>query len=330
MAWTDGVDYSTGQLISATIWNNYLGAAGNIDLTAPGVVTTAGDLVYATGDNTLARLAKGTARQTLAMNSGATAPEWAASSRSVLTTAGDVMYASGTNTPARLAKGTARQNLTMNSGATAPEWTASPASTLTAKADILSATAANTPARLAVGSNDTVLTADSGESTGLKWASVGGGITHASQWRLTTQFAGDAAPIASNLEEVDAPTGFGVLGSSMTESSGVFTFPVTGYWKIQFVAAWFHTAVSEYSDAGIWTTPDNSNYSKASYGVSGNAASGTASQYGNPQAEYIFDVTNTSTHKCQFRVYTADDLAVVKGDSGFNYTYMTFIRLGDT
>ena len=77
MAWTDGVDYSTGQLISATIWNNYLGAAGNIDLTAPGVVTTAGDLVYATADNTLARLASsGGGNKFLQMNSGATAPAW--------------------------------------------------------------------------------------------------------------------------------------------------------------------------------------------------------------------------------------------------------------
>ena len=77
MAWTDGVNYSTGQLISATIWNNYLGAAGNIDLTAPGVVTTAGDVVYATADNTLARLASsGGGDKFLQMNSGATAPAW--------------------------------------------------------------------------------------------------------------------------------------------------------------------------------------------------------------------------------------------------------------
>jgi hypothetical protein len=40
------------------------------------VVTAAGDLLYATASRTLARLAKGTARQLLAMNSGATAPEW--------------------------------------------------------------------------------------------------------------------------------------------------------------------------------------------------------------------------------------------------------------
>ena len=127
MAWVDGVDYSTGQLISATIWNNYLGAGNNIDLTAPGVVTTKGDVVAATADNTLARIA--------------------------------------------------------------------------------------------LGANDTVLTADSSESAGVKWAAAAsGGLTAASQWRLTADFTGDAAPISSNLEEVDAPTAFGVLGSSMTVS----------------------------------------------------------------------------------------------------------------
>lgn len=87
-----------------------------------GKATTAGDLLYATAANTLARLGIGTARQVLATNSGATAPEWVASLQSLLTAAGDIIYASSANTPARLAKGTAAQVLTMNSGATAPEW----------------------------------------------------------------------------------------------------------------------------------------------------------------------------------------------------------------
>ena len=39
---------------------------------------TAGDVLYATGSTTLAKLAKGTAGQALKMNSGATAPEWGA------------------------------------------------------------------------------------------------------------------------------------------------------------------------------------------------------------------------------------------------------------
>ena len=52
---------------------------------------TAGDIVYASGATTLAKLAKGTAAQVLTMNSGATAPEWAAAAEaSPLTTKGDL------------------------------------------------------------------------------------------------------------------------------------------------------------------------------------------------------------------------------------------------
>lgn len=58
------------------------------------VLTTAGDTLYASSNNTPARLAKGTARQVIQMDSSAAAPEWAASPQSVLTTAGDILYAS--------------------------------------------------------------------------------------------------------------------------------------------------------------------------------------------------------------------------------------------
>ena len=42
------------------------------------VITTAGDLIYGTAADTVARLGIGTAGQVLQVNSGATAPEWAA------------------------------------------------------------------------------------------------------------------------------------------------------------------------------------------------------------------------------------------------------------
>jgi hypothetical protein len=41
------------------------------------VITTAGDLIYGTAADTVARLGIGTANQVLRVNSGATAPEWA-------------------------------------------------------------------------------------------------------------------------------------------------------------------------------------------------------------------------------------------------------------
>ena len=67
---------------------------------------TSGDILYASGTTTLAKLAKGTAAQVLTMNSGATAPEWAAAAEaSPLTTKGDIYVHTG-SANARLAAGT--------------------------------------------------------------------------------------------------------------------------------------------------------------------------------------------------------------------------------
>ena len=120
MAWTAPTDRLTGDIISAAQWNALLGATGDLSLTATGIVTTQGDTVYATAANTLARLAKGTAYQALAMNAGATAPSWQASPTSALTTTGDVLYASAANTLARLGIGSASQVLTVAGGV--PTW----------------------------------------------------------------------------------------------------------------------------------------------------------------------------------------------------------------
>ena len=139
---------------------------------------TAGDVLYATGTTTLAKLGKGTAEQILSMNSGATAPEWttaaatAGGTGQTGFTAGDILYANSTTTLTKLAKGTGLQGLQTNSGATAPEWAASPQSVLTAAGDILYASGANTLAKLAKGSDDEVLTLASGVPS---WASASGG-----------------------------------------------------------------------------------------------------------------------------------------------------------
>lgn len=61
---------------------------------------TAGDLLYATGSTTLAKLAKGTSLQQLRMNSGATAPEWATISAGITgtLTSTRIPFASGAST----------------------------------------------------------------------------------------------------------------------------------------------------------------------------------------------------------------------------------------
>ena len=147
---------------------------------------TAGDILYASGTTTLSKLAKGTAEQVLAMNSGATAPDWGSVDLTVLPTitaakggtgqtsytTGDTVYASGSTAVSKLGIGTARQALQTNSGATAPEWVNSPQSLMTAAGDILYASGANTLAKLAKGSDDEVLTLASGVPS---WATASSG-----------------------------------------------------------------------------------------------------------------------------------------------------------
>ena len=54
----------------------------------------------------------------------------------------------------------------------------------------------------------------------------GGGITVAQQWRVTSNFneTSGVNDVTANWEAVDSD-GYGVLGSAMSESSGIFTFP---------------------------------------------------------------------------------------------------------
>ena len=159
-------------------------------------------------------------------------------------------------------------------------------------------------------------------------AGAGGGIDVASQWRLTVDFDGAKDPIDGNWEEADNPTGFCVLGSSMTQSSGVFTFPSTGYWWIQAHGEFYYTSATQYQYMAIRTTHDNSTWASATN--PGQGSNGSSSYFFQCDSSYIFDVTSTSTHKVAFKVGVQDANVTTKGDSGNNETHVTFIRLGDT
>jgi|TARA_R100001530_G_scaffold32222_1_gene25340 hypothetical protein len=166
-----------------------------------------------------------------------------------------------------------------------------------------------------------------GVSQAFETAAAAGGITAASQWRITAGFAGDADPISANWEETDAPTGFGVLGSSITESSGVFTFPSTGYWLIMAQIRQYSNSAAGWGYANIKTTDDDSTYATAT-----NAAAYAASgHWQTAVSHYIFDVTDTTTHKCRIGYWQfTNNSNTIDGDTNFQRSGVTFIRLGDT
>ena len=111
----------------------------------------------------------------------------------------------------------------------------------------------------------------------------------------------------------------------MSESSGIFTFPSTGIWRI---VACFNANAStmQYSGVIIKATTDNSSYSEI--GLNYDSATGTA-YFMSIVADAIFDCTNTSTHKVHFS-YNTQGSTTFEGESAKQRSGVTFIRLGDT
>ena len=154
------------------------------------------------------------------------------------------------------------------------------------------------------------------------------GITMAEQWRLSATLLCNTlnadVDVTANLEKVDTDSP-GTIGSSMTESSGVFSFPSTGVYLILNNYS-FNTAAGGSPFHGLITrvTTDNSAYSYATENYVM-----ISSNYNNGSSSFIFDVTNTSTHKVKFTYYV-NGATNLRGNTSSNHTHFTFIRLGDT
>ena len=322
---SDTITIPTGATFTIT---DGLGVAGG----GTGLVSfTAGDVLYATGTTTLAKLAKGSAEEVLSMNSGANAPEWttaaatAGGTGQTGFTAGDLLYANSTTTLTKLGKGTARQGLQTNSGATAPEWVNSPQSLMTAAGDIIYASGANTLAKLAKGSDDEVLTLASGVPS---WAAAGGGLSQAAQFRLTAATnAATNADITTNIEAIDNESS-GIIGTGVSESSGIYSFAETGIYLVMLRASLTvnsgdQALVNTYVTIDDWSTDDKV--------AEAHVMGGGSTWGGHTTASFVLvDVTDTSNVKVKFATSSMGASTQVDGSTALNLTSFTFIRLGDT
>ena len=184
---------------------------------------------------------------------------------------------------------------------------------------------------------DEFLVSDAGVLKRIDYSLIkGGGITHASYWRLSVALQGDAVPISSNWEEYDDAS-YERIGSAMTESSGVFTFPETGKWRIHFFAE--QTTDSNFAGGtsasrGQWeislTQNTGSSWDAQAVCTGFGGDTSGAQGYVTVSCEALFDVTNTSTHKCRFSVDQIDGNNYTMGNSSTAYTGMAFVRYGDT
>ena len=161
-----------------------------------------------------------------------------------------------------------------------------------------------------------------------------GGLSHASIWRWTADKTGssDYNPL-TGWEETDQ-TGEGVLGASMTESSGVFTFPATGYWQITAnIMVSKNDATWRYCGIGIYHTRNASagspTWTDMAHTLQGGAAGG-GQTYGSAGTSCLLDITDVSEHKVRFRAEVDTTHPTYYSDSALNQSHFTFLKLGDT
>ena len=176
-----------------------------------------------------------------------------------------------------------------------------------------------TSAKIADG---TIVNADVNASAAIAGSKLSGaGISVADQWRVTADVT-SSADITSNWERCDtSPQG---SLSAVTESSGIFSFPSTGYWLITFTASGM-TSGSDNIAISIYGTPNNSSYAQLAYG-----ANGGSSQSQDAMCQTIIDVTDTAQVKVKMNAASISAGSVWYGDTDITYTGTTFIRLGDT
>ena len=119
-------------------------------------------------------------------------------------------------------------------------------------------------------------------------ASGFGGITEADQWRLTANSnTGSNADLTSNWERNDG-TGATYIGTGLTESSGIFSFPSTGKYLINAQFAAQMEANDTNVEVEFKVTTNNSSYTTVAYLLCGNGGGNNNTRNSLAQS-YIFD-----------------------------------------
>jgi hypothetical protein len=177
---------------------------------------------------------------------------------------------------------------------------------------------------------DEFLVSDAGTLKRIDYSLIkGGGITEADQWRINADSnTGSNAFVTANWERNDT-SGFSKIGTGLSESSGVFSFASTGIYLITFYAQFEMEAGDGAAEFVMHKTTDNSNYAEAALALAGNdATSGGA--VGTAANSFMFDVTDTSTHKFKFKTGSMGGSTFLLARTNYNATGFTMIRLGDT
>ena len=154
------------------------------------------------------------------------------------------------------------------------------------------------------------------------------GITVAEQWKIQTS----NAEVSSSADFTSPSFDVGINGSAqMTQSSGAFTFPSTGYYLITFLMNVYDNGEDHRQFANFIKHSSNSG-SSYSTAAQGNGFIEHTSQGSNTHASCytstILDITDVSTHRVLFAYHFSNNSLFLYADG--RGIIANFLRLGDT
>ena len=120
-------------------------------------------------------------------------------------------------------------------------------------------------------------------------------------WVSTTASNTGFNVVTANWERVDTNSGGSfVIGSGITESSGIFSFPETGIYLIMANSYVYGTNANNYVGLEIGVTIDNSNWDQGSVTYDGTPSG--SSHHASLFVRHIFNCESISTHKFRIRI----------------------------
>ena len=160
--------------------------------------------------------------------------------------------------------------------------------------------------------------------SGASLTGIAAGITMANSWNCSSGFNYQSTTDITSWSEDTA----GKIGTGMSNSSGIFTFPSTGIYRVRFSQSSYNIGAAEVRYVGAfvnWSTNSGGSYTilREQYGHINNDNACTTTVV---TSNYL-DVTDTSTTRIKFSVAAEVNSTLNGGSYG---TFVEFIRLGDT
>ena len=159
--------------------------------------------------------------------------------------------------------------------------------------------------------------------SGASLTGIAAGITMANSWNCSSGFNYQATTDITSWSEDTA----GKVGTGMSQSSGIFTFPSTGIYRVRFSQSSYNIGAAEVRYIGAFirlSTNSGGSYSilREQYDHINNDNSCTTTVV---TSNYL-NVSNTSTTRVKFSVAAELNSTLNGGSYG---TFVEFIKLGD-